>query len=164
MGPEMKTKIAVLSDTHLNRVTREFEEILRRFLADADIIFHAGDFVSPEIVYFLNSDHFHGVYGNMDPGEVRDMLPNKKVIECGSKRIALIHGWGPPMGLEDRIWSEFQDVDVIVYGHSHHPANHMREGVLLFNPGPTFGYRPSAGNSIGMLEIGDTIEGKIIGI
>ena len=55
-------------------------------------------------------------------------------------------------------------VDVIVYGHAHKAANHMREGVLLFNPGTVAGYTPSGVHSVGVLEVGDAISGDIIEI
>ena len=160
----MKIKIGVLSDTHLNRVTKDLENLYEHYLSDVDIILHAGDYVSTEIVEFLNRDNFHGVHGNMDPIDVREMLPEKKVIELGSYRLALIHGWGSPKGLEERIRPEFRDVDAIIYGHSHRAANHIKEGVLLFNPGSAIGYNPSSPHSIGFLEIGDTIEGRIVNI
>jgi putative phosphoesterase len=160
----MAIRIGVLSDTHLNKVTKEFEEIHRRFLAGMDIILHLGDFVSAEVVDFLNGDHFHGVHGNMDPGDVRERLPKKKIFKCGSFRIGLIHGWGPAAGLEARIRPEFEGVDVIAYGHSHMPADHKKEGILFFNPGTATGYNKSVPHTIGILEIDDTIERKIIKI
>jgi hypothetical protein len=66
------------------------------------------------------------------------------------------------VGLEERIWGEFQNVDVIVYGHSHHNANHLRDNVLLFNPGTATGYSSSGTHSIGILELDQRIRGKII--
>ena len=160
----MKIRIGVLSDTHLSRVTGELKEIHERFLSGLDLVLHAGDFVSDEIVDFFNRNNFHGVYGNMDPGTVRERLPSKKIIECGSFRIALIHGWGPPEGLEERIWPEFTDVDAIVYGHSHRPANHVKEGVLMFNPGTAVGYSRAGPHTLGIIEIDDRIEGNIVTI
>jgi len=133
-------------------------------LSDKDVILHAGDIVSTEIVDFLSRKEFHGVHGNMDPPEVKELLPSKKVIELGPYRLGLIHGWGPSAGLGDRIWSEFQRVDVIVYGHSHHAANHIREGVLLFNPGTATGFSSSGIHTIGVLELDDTIRGEIISL
>jgi len=67
--------------------------------------------------------------------------------------VGLIHGWGPAEGLEDRILSVFSDVDIIVYGHSHVPANHIREGILLFNPGTATGYSATGEHSIGILRL-----------
>jgi predicted phosphodiesterase len=76
--------------------------------------------------------------------------------------LGLIHGWGSSRGLEERIRQEFKDVDIIVYGHSHCAANHLKEGVLLFNPGTATGYSSSQGHSIGILELGETIHSEII--
>ena len=157
-------KIGVLSDTHLYRITRELEDLYDRYLSDVDLILHAGDFVSAEVVDFFSGDDFHGVHGNMDPMDVREMLPDKKVMELGSQRLALIHGWGSSDTLEDKICSEFGDVDVIVYGHSHRAANHMRGGILFFNPGTAIGYNPAGPHTIGILEISDIIKGKILNI
>ncbi len=161
---DMTMKIGVLSDTHLHGLTRDLKEIYEQYLSDVDIILHAGDFVSADVVEFLSRKDFHGVRGKMDPVEVREMLPGKKEIELGPFRIGLIHGWGSSEGLEDRIWPEFRNMDVIVYGHSHRAANHMREGVLLLNPGTAIGYGSSSVHTMGILEIDDRICGEIINI
>ncbi len=98
----------------------------------------------------------------MDSVEVRKNLPCKNVIELGTYRLGIIHGWGSSDDLEDRIRPEFQNVDVIVYGHSHRAANHIRDGVLFFNPGTATGFTSSGVHSIGVLELDDAIHGKII--
>jgi len=159
-GKEMK--IGVISDTHLHKLTREFRAIYEEYLSDKDIILHAGDVVSSEVVDFLKGKNFHGVHGNMDPPELKSALPDKKIIDLGGVRLGLIHGWGSPVGLEHRIWTEFKRVDAIVYGHSHHAANHVREGVLLFNPGTATGFTSSGIRTLGVLEVGDSIRGQII--
>jgi len=64
--------------------------------------------------------------------------------------------------LEDRILPLFNGVDVIVYGHSHIASNHMRDGVLFFNPGTATGYSSSGVHSIGVLELGDAVRGEIL--
>jgi len=158
----MKVRIGVLSDTHLRRVSSALQEIYDAHLSEKDLILHAGDVVSTEIVDFLCRRPFQGVHGNMDPLEVREALPRKKVMELGPYRVGLIHGWGSASGLEDRIWREFGNVDVIVYGHSHEPANHVREGVLLFNPGTATGFSATGKHTIGILEMGDTIHSEIV--
>jgi putative phosphoesterase len=160
----MKMKIGVLSDTHLHRLTRDFRYILDEFLWDVDLIFHVGDFVCAEIVDFLSRKNFHGVHGNMDPIEIKEVLPEKKVIQLGPFSVGLIHGDGPSRGLEERIQAEFQDVDAIVYGHSHRAANHVKDGILLFNPGTATGFSFSKEHSVGILEVGETIRGEIISI
>ena len=160
----MKIKIGVLSDTHLNKVNDELQRIKLEYLSEADYIMHAGDIVSIEVAEYLNDGNFFGVHGNMDPHSVRELLPEKRVLEFGPFRIGLIHGWGAKAGLEDRISREFKDVDVIVYGHSHSPANHVKDGILFFNPGTAIGYNSSGPHTIGILEVDDNITGRIINI
>nr|HPG72547.1 metallophosphoesterase family protein [Syntrophales bacterium] len=106
-----------------------------------------------------------GVCGNMDPPRVEEEMPVKRVVEIGRFRIGLIHGGGSPHDLEDRIRWEFSGVDCIVYGHSHYPANHVRDGILFFNPGTACDRRWSVSNSVGILEVGeDSIAGRIIAL
>lgn len=157
-------KIGVISDTHLKRLTDRLEEIYQRYLFDMDIVIHTGDYVSIEVVEFLKRDNFHGVRGNMDSHEIKQILPDKKVIEAGSRRIGVIHGWGSKDGLEEKIRDEFRDVDIIVYGHSHSAANHVKDGILFFNPGAAIGYSMSGPHTIGILEIDDAVKGKILDI
>ncbi|MCP4682252.1 MAG: YfcE family phosphodiesterase [Desulfobacterales bacterium] len=158
----MKIKIGVLSDTHLHQVTKEFRKIYEKYLSDKDVILHAGDVVSTEILDFLSKKNFHGVCGNMDPFDVAGRLPIKKVIKLGPYRLALMHGWGSSNDLENRIQSEFKGVDAIIYGHSHRAANHVSNGILLFNPGTATGFTSSGMHSIGTLELTDAIKGEII--
>ena len=155
-------KIGVLSDTHLHEVTKEFVQIYDQYLSAMDLILHAGDVVSPDVIDFLNVKDFHGVCGNMDPADVKQLLPEKKVLDLAGYRIGLIHGWGQADGLEERIGHLFHHVDIIVYGHSHIASNHMRDGILFFNPGTATGYSSSGKHSIGILELGESPRGEII--
>jgi putative phosphoesterase len=158
----MKITIGVLSDTHLPGVTKAFKETYDRYLADVDVILHAGDFTSEDIVSFLNKKPFHGVHGNMDPIEIKTQLPAKKVIEFGAYRVGLIHGGGSKSGLEERVAEEFRDVDVVVFGHSHRSEYRRKNGLVLFNPGTAAGYTPSGNHTIGILTLDDHIHGEII--
>lgn len=68
----------------------------------------------------------------------------------------------PYEGLYKYVLDQFQGVDCIVFGHSHHPYIKVWNGVLLFNPGavaPTSGLRPS----VGILDVDErTIKGRIV--
>lgn len=158
----MHMKIGVLSDTHLYEVNGAFQEIFDRYLSGADMILHAGDYVGEEIVLFLEQGNFHGVQGNMDSPDIKQSLPDRRIIRIGPFRVGLVHGWGSSRGLEDRVLREFEPVDVLVYGHSHTPANHVRQGVHLFNPGTATGFAAKGDHSIGMLHIDSEIRGEII--
>jgi putative phosphoesterase len=99
----------------------------------------------------------------MDPQDIQKAFPRKRVVELEGFKIGLIHGAGPPFGIESRIRGEFDEVGAIVYGHSHAPANHQVKNIYFFNPGsPTrsFIHRPT----LGILHLGEKIEGEIIKI
>lgn len=158
-------KIGVISDTHLRGPDDRLLAIIRKYFSDSDMVLHAGDLVDIRVLSAFGDKEVVAVCGNMDPPRVEDEIPHKRVLEIGRFRIGLIHGWGSPHDLEDRIRGEFDQVDCIVYGHSHCPANHVREGILFFNPGTAFDGRRAASNTVGILEVGETaITGRIITI
>ena len=154
-------KIGVISDTHLREPHLEFKEMMESHFKDVEKIFHAGDFVDWSVAEYLSSQkELIAVCGNMDPQEIREAFPRKRVIEVAGFKIGLIHGGGPPFGIESRIRGEFDEVDAIVYGHSHVPANHRVKNIYFFNPGsPTRSFidRPT----LGILRVGEKIEGEI---
>jgi len=157
-------KIGVLSDTHLNEPHSEFKKMIETHFRDVERIFHAGDFVDMTVAQYLSSlKELIAVCGNMDPPEIRKAFPRKRIVEIAGFRIGVIHGGGPPFGMESRVRGEFDEVNVIVYGHTHTPANHQVKNIYFFNPGsPTrsFIHRPT----LGLLHIGEKIEGEIIQI
>jgi putative phosphoesterase len=157
-------KIGVISDTHLQEVTAQLVRIYEEHFSDADMILHAGDLVSMDIVDFLSQKPLHVVQGNMDCQAVKDRFAEKKVIELNGFRLGLIHGWGSPLGIEKRIRPEFGNVHAIVYGHSHRSANHRSGDVLFFNPGSASGFSLSRSHSVGILHIAEDIKGTIIGV
>ena len=157
-------KLGVLSDTHLIAPFPGFKKSVDHHFRDVDKILHLGDFTDLSIARYLSDlKELIAVCGNMDLQEIRDEFPKKKEVVISEVRIGLIHGGGSPLGIEARIREQFDDVDVIVYGHTHVPANHRVKEVLFFNPGsPT---RPSAGKgTLGILRVGEKITGEIIEI
>jgi uncharacterized protein len=158
-------KIGVISDTHLRSPDDRLLAIIRKHFPDTELILHAGDIVDLKVLSAFGEKKVVAVCGNMDPPRVEDEIPYKRVLEIGRFRIGLIHGWGSPHNLEDRIRGEFDQVDCIVYGHSHCPANHVREGILFFNPGTVCDRRRAVSNTVGILEVGETaIVGRVITI
>jgi putative phosphoesterase len=155
-------KIGVISDTHLKDVNSDLIDIYRDYFSSVDMIIHAGDLVSVKIADFLSQKPIHVVQGNMDSSDIKERFPQKKIIEINGFRLGLMHGWGSPFGIEKRLRSEFSDVDVIIYGHSHQPANHIDKGILFFNPGTAMGFKISGSNSIGILDIEEAVKGTII--
>ncbi len=158
-------RIAVLSDTHLADSVDAHAFLLKLIedvLAPVDMILHAGDLVAPDLLSAFDGYPLHAVRGNMDLAI--SGVPTKKIIKVGDYTIGMIHGWGPHKGIEERAYAEFSSVslDCLVYGHSHIPVCHRREGVLFFNPGSATDRRSMAYHSIGLLEVGNDIQGTII--
>ena len=85
-------------------------------------------------------------------------------MDLGGKKVGVIHGWGAPNDLKERVMGEFNDVDCIIFGHSHSPVNLIVRDVLLFNPGTPTDKRFSKDNTIGYLTIEDEIKGEIVEI
>ena len=153
------TRIGVLSDTHLTTVTQEFKSIVSSLFRDVEIVIHAGDIVAREVYDYLSNWDVRAVRGNMDGFDLAALLPNKRIEVIEGRRIGITHGKGPPYGIEQLVLSEFTDVDVIVFGHSHAATCSERGGVFLFNPGAM--RNPASGvPSAGMLEIGREIKFK----
>jgi putative phosphoesterase len=163
--PYPPIRIGVLSDTHLadsDDALAFLQELVENVLAPVDMILHAGDLAAPGLLSAFDAYPLHAVRGNMDPATPG--IPIKKTIDVGGFTIGMMHGWGPPEGIEKRIYAEFSStpLDCLVYGHSHRPACHRRGGVLFFNPGSATDRRRMPYHSVGLLEIGNDIRGTII--
>lgn len=160
-------RVGVLSDTHLAASGEAFgflADLERNWFAGVDLILHAGDLVDPDLLQVFTGCPVLAVRGNMDPPAPE--LPEKRVVEVGTIRIGLMHGWGASGDLEDRLLEAFRDepIDALVYGHSHRPVCHTRNGILLFNPGSAADRRRMPYHSVGLLEIGNRIKGRIISL
>lgn len=100
-------------------------------LRDSDIILHAGDIGSPNVLHALERiAPTYAVRGNNDRDEWGRSLPLTEVVELGAHLVYLLH--------------DIADLDVdpaaagfraVIYGHSHKPGIEQREGVLYLNPG-----------------------------
>jgi hypothetical protein len=155
-------KIGVISDTHLNRYHQGLADLIERHFKDVDLILHAGDVVDAPALDVFAGRNVVLVAGNMDSPAIRDTAPVKRIIPAGKFTVGLIHGWGAPEGIEDRIIKEFDALDVLVYGHTHRAASRIKNGVLFFNPGSATDRRCAPFTSIGMLEIDRQIKPSII--
>jgi len=150
-------KIGAISDTHATALAQLPDRILHT-LAKVDLIIHTGDFVARDVLDGLKQlGEVKAVQGNMDSEELKQLLPEKELLEIEGKRIGIIHGWGSPYGLDERVRGMFDNVDIIVYDHSHNPQNEVKNGILFFNPG-------RSKNSFGILTIGKDVRGEIVNL
>jgi uncharacterized protein len=153
--------VGVVADTHLPRGARRLPEACLERLRRADLVLHAGDFVSAAFLAELESlgPPVAGVYGNMDEPEVKETLPRERVVEANGAWIGLIHIPGPRYGREERLIARFPRCDAVVYGHTHVPQVDRVGQVWILNPGSPTERRTAPGRSMMMLRID---RGKIV--
>ncbi len=157
-------KIGVISDTHLSLPDERLKKLVKTHFARTDLILHAGDLVDLRVLDVFEGRPVRAVCGNMDGPRVRQELPEQLILEVSGFKIALIHGWGAPEGLERKLLEKLPAVDCIVYGHTHYPANRRINDVLLFNPGSATDRRFAKFRSVGLIEVSSDITGCIIDV
>lgn len=131
-------KIAILSDTHVKKHNDKLFKLIDNLSKEADMIIHAGDYVSSSVVSKLREhSNFIGVWGNNDKGSIRDLLKEKIIVPVEGYKVGLYHGHGDSKNTLQRAYDEFTDdkVDIIVFGHSHQPLILTKNKVLMLNPG-----------------------------
>jgi putative phosphoesterase len=134
-------------------------------LSGADLIIHAGDYTAIGLLNELRRrGNFRGVHGNLDAPEIKRELPALETISVGGFSIGINHPseGGTPFGIEDRIRAKFQDVDAVIFGHTHRTKNEYRNGVLCFNPGSATGTFPASARTFGIITVGKEMRGEIL--
>jgi len=148
-------KIGVISDTHVHTMEEISPQITSAF-SSVDLIVHCGDFVGSAVLEGLKRiKEVKAVRGNVDSSKLKNLLPEKEQLSICGKEIGIIHGWGGPDGMEQRVRQEFQDIDVILYGHSHEARFQKIGDVFFLNPG-------SGRYSYCILTVNQDITGEII--
>ena len=116
-------KIGVISDTH-GLLRPEVLEILR----ECEVILHGGDINKQKILDELEEiAPVHVVRGNNDK-EWAAALPESLNIELFGLKIFMVHN-------KKMIPANLQDVDLIIYGHSHRYEEKNIDGICYLNPG-----------------------------
>jgi putative phosphoesterase len=146
--------IAIISDTHMPRGARRLPDACVERIAAADLLLHAGDFMSLSVLRELEAigPPLIGVHGNVDSAELRRLLPAERVIEAGGARIAMTHDAGVRSGRLERMRRRFGGrAEAVVFGHSHLP-HHERagDGFQIFNPGSPTERRRAPTHTMGL--------------
>jgi putative phosphoesterase len=176
-------KIGVLADTHIPDLLPALPSSVLELLQGVDIILHLGDICELKVLQQLEPiAQTYAVYGDDDTAQVRQFLQEKQRLEFANRAVGLVHGhhaWEGGFGtrlsyqlnpakrasaLREAVLREFNDVDAIVFGHSHEPYIKMHGAVLLFNPGSIVP-RNGKNGTMGILEISSQdIKGRIVTI
>ncbi len=132
-------KVGLMSDSHDNIV--KIKDAVDIFNArQVDFVLHAGDFVAPfSIMAFKKLKcNWQGVFGNCD-GEHAGLIEKsgnriqegQYTIHLDGRDFALIHNL-------DRYIPE--DVDIVIFGHTHEQEIKKTDSGLFVNPGECCGY------------------------
>ncbi|HOJ63126.1 MAG TPA: metallophosphoesterase [Spirochaetota bacterium] len=154
------TRILCVSDIHIPTRRKDFpyDQIVKKIKnISIDYVFGLGDYVSIDGLnkLYLFEKKVYAVSGNMDDEIVKYEINTKINLEIEGLRIGLIHGWGPPWDLRDRIRKEFDNVDLICFGHTHEKFFKEENGIYFFNPGAICGDKHGENKSFGILTIND---------
>jgi len=131
-------RLVLLADTHVPRRARDLPAAVWAAVDGADVVVHAGDWVSEGLLDVLEerSRRLVACYGNNDGPGLRARLPLVARAELDGLRLGVVHETGPATGRERRCDVEHPDLDVLVFGHSHIPWDTVTPGgTRLLNPG-----------------------------
>lgn len=129
--------IGLISDTHIPDRMKELPEKVFEAFKDVEMILHAGDVTSQEVIEKLEEiAPVTAIQGNTDRIVGLD-LPKTVVVEAEELKIGVIHGEVYPRADTQQLHylAKQLDVDILVSGHSHQPKVEKVEDVLLINPG-----------------------------
>jgi putative phosphoesterase len=131
-------RLLLLADTHVPRRARDLPPQVWSEVDRADVVVHAGDWVDVALLDALASraERLVACWGNNDGPELRARLPEVARETLAGVRLAVVHETGSSAGRERRMAAAYDDVDVLVFGHSHIPWDTTADtGLRLLNPG-----------------------------
>jgi len=160
-------KIIILADTHIKNgqslIPRLPEELVS-MIRSCDLTIHAGDFETIECYNELFSlSKLEAVHGDTDCAQLLELLPERKVIKIEGIKIGIIHKGQLTSENNDglRYLAKEMDVDVLIFGHFHHPIAHVTE-VLLLSPGSATVPGIAEPSAIELEISGNSVKGRII--
>ena len=146
-------KLVVISDTHLHSADGLPQGLLHD-MGTADLVVHCGDFTGEATYRFLQERFpLAAVAGNMDCRSIREELVEQRLIDCDGRRVGIIHGWGSPVRLAQRVRERFEAEDLILFGHSHVPQHQLLGRTIMFNPGTVSAFALKLQKTYGRIEI-----------
>jgi putative phosphoesterase len=159
-------KIIAISDTHIKHgsILEQLPRELVVLLKEADMIIHAGDFVTKAAFDELaDLNRLEAVHGNMDEIKLKEMLPERRVIEVEGVKIGIVHEAALSIQDTTGAWylAKEMGVDVLVFGHIHRPVIE-RADMLLVCPGSPTSPRLSEPGAVELIIEDGKVSGKVI--
>lgn len=147
--------IGILSDTHISKDIVKLRTFLNLHLPKIDMLIHAGDFTSQSAEYTLSSfKDFRGVCGNCDDAILSNRLKEKEILYIEGYSIGICHGFGKKKSIDNALYNfKDENIDILVFGHSHQPLIQTIGKILVLNPGSPFYKRKERWFSFITLEV-----------
>lgn len=131
-------RLLLITDTHIPKRARDLPAQVWDEVAAADVVIHAGDWVTPDLLDRLEarSARLIACWGNNDGDELRSRLPERADVELAGLRFTVVHETGGAAGRDARMSRLYPETDVLVFGHSHISWDTTTPtGLRLLNPG-----------------------------
>lgn len=126
-------KILIISDSH-GRLTN-VSDVLEK-VKPIDLLIHLGDVEGDEeVIPLLAECPVEMVAGNND---YFSTCEREKIIMIGQYKVLLTHGhkYGVYFGTEKlKDVARKNNIDIVMYGHTHCPTIERKEDVVILNPG-----------------------------
>jgi putative phosphoesterase len=159
-------KVVAISDTHAPRRWRSCPPAVAEHLRDADLILHAGDVCTADVLDELAGyAPLHAVRGNNDGPDVAAWgAPDRLELHLDGLPTAMVHDSGPAKGRTARMRRWFPEAALVIFGHSHIPLDETGDGIRIFNPGSPTDRRRQPHGTIGLLtiEAGSLLHASIV--
>lgn len=154
-------RIGIISDTH-NELPAEVFPAFR----DVEMILHAGDIGSESIITDLETiAPVRAIAGNTDTFPLVSRLRRIDFFTVHETRFCLIHAIRGVKAFAFELLKMKQEVDIVVYGHTHSPSEKEFNNILFLNPGSASSPRHSLNRSVGILNLeGDLKKWEVINI
>ena len=150
-------RVVVVSDTHAPRFWKSCPPAVASRLEGVDLILHAGDVCTPEVLHELSAfAPVRVVLGNNDGPDVAAWgAPETLELELDGLRVGMIHDAGPKEGRLARMHHRFPTADLVVFGHSHIPLDAADDRLRILNPGSPTDKRRQPHRTLAELTITD---------
>lgn len=128
-------------------------------LKGSDLIIHAGDIGSPDILEALkNIAPVHAIRGNVDRDSWTEKYPETLAVIVGEATFWVLHDRN-----ELDLDPAAADFAAVIFGHSHKPSIETKNGVLYLNPGSAGPRRFKLPISVATVEVqGRALRAKLI--
>jgi len=150
-------RVLVVSDTHAPRFWKRCPPAVARYAGRADLILHAGDVCTPDVLDELSAfAPVRVVLGNNDGPEVaRWGAPETLELDLQGLRVGMIHDAGAKNGRLARMRRRFPSSDLVVFGHSHIALDAADDQLRILNPGSPTDKRRQPYRTLAELVIAD---------